>query len=212
MPRYFDDGDPDRWERDEGNKVLRAILARSWYLVVPLIALWWFHSRVVVPQVQAVDEKIREDKQTAELTRNKILKEARDYGVETSRLRAEADTFNVRANQMATLLDSVRTIQNGHIEETRRLEAQSDSLRRILSTAEGRALEQSAELSLLQVKVDSLRTLIDGHLAESERLEQEIKLNEDLADRLRRPDAFRSNAALVTGEGKFPNRDALPKR
>ncbi len=56
MPRYFED--PDKWEKAEKHKFLPALAARSWYLVVPLIAVWWFHTKTVVPQLAAIDQKI----------------------------------------------------------------------------------------------------------------------------------------------------------
>ena len=210
MPRYFED--PEGWDKPEGNRFLRALATRSWYLVVPLIAIWWFHTRTVVPQVEAVDQQILKDRRETELIRNKTLSEARALGVEISRLRAEADTFSVRSGQYAAVLDSVLTIQRQHLTESHRLELQSDSLRTRLSEMEGRSLEYSDALTQMQAQVDSLRVLIDGHQAEIERLEQEIQVNQDLADRLKRPEAYRKNTALVTGEGDYPNRDALPKR
>ncbi len=212
MPRYFSSDGPDNWDKPEGNRFLRALLKRSWFLVIPLIGIWWYHSQKVVPQVQAIEATIQTERAEAEQTRTRILTEARSLGVETSRLRAEADTFNVRAGQIAALLDSVLILQRGHIEETHRLEAQSDSLRAVLGEAEGRAMVYSESLSTLQAQVDSIRVLIDTHQAEIARLEQEIAQERDLADRLARPEAYRRNTALVTGEGDYPNRDALPKR
>lgn len=213
MPRYFKSSDgPDSWDKPEGNRFVRALLQRSWFLVIPLIGIWWFHTQSVVPKVHAIEEQIKAERLTTEQTRTKILSEARSLGVETSRLRAEADTFSVRAGQIAALLDSVRVLQQGHLDETRRLEAQSDSLRALLGETEGRAIQYSESLSGLQTKVDSIRVLIEAHQAEAQRLEDEIATERDLADRLARPEVYRKNTALVTGEGDYPNRDALPKR
>lgn len=210
MPRYFDD--PSRWDQPEKKSIVPALMARSWYLIVPLIAVWWFHTKTVVPQIQAVEKQMVEDRKATEQVRSKTLAEARALGVETSKLRAEADTFSVRSGQYAAVLDSVLSIQRQHIAESHRLEAQSDSLRAILSEMEGKSLQYSDSLTRMQAQVDSLRTLIDGHQAEVKRLEEEITVNRDLADRLNRPEIYRKNTALVTGEGNYPNRDALPKR
>ncbi len=210
MPRYFED--PNQWEKPEKNKFLPALAARSWYLVVPLIAVWWFHTKAVVPQIAAIDQKIVEDRKETELIRSKTLAEARGLGVEISKLRAEADTFSVRSGQYAAVLDSVLAIQRKHVSETHRLEIQSDSLRAILSETDGKSLVYSDSLTRMQAQVDSLRTLIDSRLAEAKRLEEEIAVNRDLADRLNRPEIYRKNTALVTGSGNYPNRDALPKR
>jgi chromosome segregation ATPase len=122
------------------------------------------------------------------------------------------DTLEVRRGQIESFMDSVRTLQNAHQEETRLLEAQVDSLRQVLSQAEGESIEHAATLQMLQQQVDSLRTLITAHRQETERLSDEIQEAIDLADRIKNPEKYRKNTALVTGEGDFPNRDALPKR
>jgi chromosome segregation ATPase len=207
MPRFY--GEP---EKKEGNRVIRAIAARSWFLVIPLLAIGWYHTKVVTPKVQAVQAKIVEDRKAVEVERNKILSDARKLGVETSRLKAEADTFTVGATRFAALLDTVQMVVQTQMDETRRLETQSDSLRTLIAEAEGKSSQYSESLTHLQARVDSLRTLIDEHQARTKRLQDEIAVDQDIADRLLRPAAYRKNSALVTGQGDFPNRDALPKR
>lgn len=210
MPRYFSYEGPE--EKKEANPVLRAIAARAWYLVIPLVALGWYHAKVVTPRVNAVTAQIQADQKKIEAERNAILSDARKLGVETSRLKAEADTFSVRAAQFSALLDTVRMVVGSQMEETRKLEAQSDSLRTIISNAEGKSSQYSESLTGLQARVDSLRALIESRQATTAKLQQEIAVDEDLADRILRPEAYRKNSALVTGKGDFPNRDALPKR
>lgn len=210
MPRYFGYEGPE--EKKETNPVIRAVAARAWYLVVPLLAVGWYHAKVVTPSVNAVGEQIQADQKQIEAQRNTILSDARKLGVETSRLKAEADTFSVRAAQFSALLDTVQMVVASQMEETRKLEAQSDSLRIIISEAEGKSTRYSESLAGLQSRVDSLRVLIENRQALTAKLQQEIAVDKDLADRILRPEAYRKNSALVTGSGDFPNRDALPKR
>jgi chromosome segregation ATPase len=191
---------------------LRGIFARSWYLFIPLIAIWVFDARMVDPQIKAVEALIVEDQKTTETARSRSLQEARKMSTQISRLRAISDTIAVRIEQVAAFMDSVRVIQETHTAETQNLQRQTDSLRVILSEAEGRSLAASEELQVLQTQVDSLRSLISAHEQETTRLHQEIASAEDMTDRLLRPEIYRNNKALVTGEGQFPNRDALPKR
>ncbi len=210
MPRYFSDEGPA--EKKEANPVVRAVAARAWYLVIPLLAIGWYHAKVVTPRVNAVNTQILADQKAIETRRNDILSDSRKLGVETSKLKAEADTFSVRAKQFSALLDTVQMVVASQTKETERLEAQSDSLRTIISEAEGKSAKYSESLVGLQARVDSLRTLIENRKATTAKLEQEITVDQDLADRLLRPGVYRKNSALVTGNGDFPNRDALPKR
>ena len=209
MPRYFSLEEP---EKKEGNRVVRAIAQRSWYLFIPLIGIWWFHTKVVTPQIKAAEAQIQLDRKGIETDRNKILAGARGLGVEISRLKAEADTFRVGANRFSALLDTVQMVTRAQMAETHKLELQSDSLRQIISEAEGKSSIYSQSLTGLQSRVDSLRTLIEQRQAETKKLQDEITVDSDLADRLMRPEVYRKNGALTTGQGDFPNRDALPRR
>lgn len=202
----------DDWGEKQTNPVLRAIFARSWYLFIPLIAIWVFEAKTIDPQIKAVEVQMAEDQKATELSRGKSLQEARRMMTSISRLRAIRDTIYVRIEQVSAVIDSVRLIRESHSAETRTLERQVDSLRAIVSQHQGASLASSERLQLLQSQVDSLRGLIATHESETSRLRTEIASAEDLTDRLLRPEIYRRNNALMTGEGQFPNRDALPKR
>lgn len=213
MPSRLSEDREEAWgERGEGNPILRALFARSWFLVIPLIAVWWFEAKKVDPMAKLIDQKIGEDRKTVELSRGKLLAQARQMGVRISLLRAVGDTFTVRFDQMGVLLDSLRILEAVDRKEIAGLEAQSESLRGVFSAAEERSTAHSERLTVLQARVDSLRGLIAQREEETRRLEGEIATDKDLADRVLRPDVYRNNNALLTGEGAFPNRDALPKR
>ncbi|MBM3285769.1 MAG: hypothetical protein FJY88_00215 [Candidatus Eisenbacteria bacterium] len=213
MPSRFSRGSEDLWgDEKPGNPIFKAIFARSWFLVVPLIAMWWFEARKIDPMAKQIDAKIAEHRQGIEVTRTSSLAAARKMGVRISLLRAVGDTFQVRFAQMGDLLDSLRVLEGQERTEIRMLEAQAESLRAVFSEAQGKMGVFSDRLSVLQARVDSLRTLIAERGDETARLETEISTDKDLADRILRPDAYRKNSALVTGSGDFPNRDDLPKR
>jgi hypothetical protein len=202
----------DDWGEKQTNPILRAIFARSWYLFIPLIAIWVFEAKKIDPQIKAVETAMAEDQKATELARGKSLQDARRMATSISRWRAIRDTLDVRIEQVGAVMDSVRLIREGHLTETRMLERQADSLRSIVSQGQGVALAASDRLQVLQGQVDSLRGLIAGHESETSRLRTEVASAEDLTDRLLRPEIYRRNNALMTGEGQFPNRDALPKR
>jgi hypothetical protein len=213
MPsRLYRDSDEAWGERGEGNPFLRALFARSWFLVIPLIAIWWFEAKQIDPMAKQIDQKIAEDRKAVEVSRGKLLAQSRQMGVRISLLRAVGDTFTVRFGQMGVLLDSLRILEAADRKEIAGLEAQSESLRAVFSEAEGSSRTRSERLTVLQATVDSLRDLIAQREDETRKLEGEIASDKDLADRVLRPDAYRKNNALLTGEGDFPNRDALPKR
>jgi len=213
MPsRLYRDSDEAWGERGEGNPFLRALFARSWFLVIPLIAIWWFEAKQIDPMAKQIDQKIAEDRKAVEMSRGKLLAQSRQMGVRISLLRAVGDTFTVRFSQMGVLLDSLRILEAADRKEIAGLEAQSEYLRAVFSEAEGSSRTRSERLTVLQATVDSLRDLIAQREDETRKLEGEIASDKDLADRVLRPDAYRKNNALLTGEGDFPNRDALPKR
>jgi hypothetical protein len=213
MPSRLMQDSGEGWgERGEGNPFLRALFARSWFLVIPLLGVWWFEAKKIDPMAKQIDAKIVEERKAVEASRGKLLAQARQMGVRISLLRAVGDTFTVRFGQMGVLLDSLRILEEVDRKEIAGLEAQSESLRTVFSDAEGRSRIHSDQLAGLQATVDSLRGVIAQREEETQRLEGEIATDKDLADRVLRPDAYRKNNALLTGEGDFPNRDALPKR
>lgn len=213
MPSRLSRDSEDAWgERGEGNPILKALFARSWFLVIPLIAIWWFEAKKIDPMAKQIEQKIAEDRKTVETSRGQLLAQSRQMGVRISLLRAVGDTFTVRFEQMGTLLDSLRILEAADRAEVQKLEAQSESLRAVYAGAEEKSRVASERLTVLQSTVDSLRSLISQREEETRRLEGEIATDRDLADRLLRPEAYRKNNALLTGEGEFPNRDALQKR
>jgi hypothetical protein len=205
-------GSHEEWGAEESKPFFRKILQRSWFIFIPLLGVWWFHVRDLTPQVNAVETRIEGDRFLADSARQAGLKHARKLGIQISRLDAFMDTLDVRTDQINSFMDSVRTLQRAHQEETALLESQIDSLRQVLSTAEGQSMEYSAALQMMQKQVDSLRTLIADHREEARRLEGEIQQAADLTDRILNPEKYRKNTALVAGEGDFPDRDALPRR
>jgi hypothetical protein len=69
---------------------------------------------------------------------------------QVSRLRAISDTIAVRIEQVSAFMDSVRVIEEGHLAESQTLERQTDSLRTVISEAEGRSLAASEVLRVFR--------------------------------------------------------------
>ncbi len=159
MPSRLMEDSEEAWgEGREGNPFLRALFARSWFLVIPLIAIWWFEAKKIDPMAKQIDQKIAEDRKgPLRLSRGKLLAQSRQMGVRISLLRAVGDTFTVRFTQMGVLLDSLRILEAADRKEIAGLEAQSESLRGVFSEAEGKSRVNSERLTVLQATVDSLQ-------------------------------------------------------
>ena len=212
MARRFGQDDEDKWGEDTGNPVVKFILQRSWVLIVPFIAMGWYQAREVSPRIKAIEARMAAERDSVDAQRASILTGARKIEANLSAIRALSDTFQVRFDAVETLIDSVTILRNADLSDLRFLENQADSLRRTLSLATGKSTELSALLPPMQARIESLRTVIQARSEEIARLEEEKRADADLTDRVLRPDAYRKNSALFTGEGDYPNRDALPER
>jgi hypothetical protein len=214
MPRYrFGNGSDDDWEvQHQGNKTLRFIFTRAWVLIVPLIAVGWYNARYVVPMAKRYDQQIAAIKARGDSLRTHKLTESRKVGIGLSMLRALSDTFQVRFARIDSLIDSVSVLRSQDQAEVQRLTHQGDSLRTTYSTAVGKADSLSKYLPPMQARIDSLRAAIADQTEQIRKLEAEKQADLDVADRVLNPNKYHKNSALVTGEGDFPNRDALPKR
>lgn len=181
-------------------------------LVVPLIALAWYNTRVLTPQAKKLDEEITKTRAEAEQQRTKTLSEARRVEIGMSMLAALSDTFQVRFTEIDAVIDSVTTLKQAELNDLAWMKSRADSLRKLYSSNEGRWRDAAVLLPPLQSRIDSLAKVVVGREEQLTNLEAEIRAATDSADRVLRPDLYRKNTALLTGPGNFPNRDALPKR
>jgi hypothetical protein len=201
--RSFDDQPP---------VLLRALSHRSWYLLIPILAIAWVTEKRIEPGEKALAQQLAEERDAAERERIETLAAARTFSVRMSMLRALVDTFEVRFGQVDAVADTVRKIQENDLAEIRRLEQQLDSLRVEYSIADAQSQATSDSLTMLQATVDSLNDLAAQLADERIPLEEAALSDLDTADRIKNPDKYRKNTALVTGAGDYPNRDELPER
>ncbi len=211
MPRSFGNSG-DGWGEESGSPVVKFILQRSWVLIVPFIAIGWYQAREVAPRIKALDAQIAAEQDSVDNQRAVILTGARKVEASLSAIRALSDTFAVRFDAVAQLIDSVTVLRNAEMSDLRYLERQADSLQKVYLQASGKSEVLARLLPPMQSRIDSLRAVIAARNSEIARLEEEKRADADLTDRVLRPDAYRKNSALFTGEGDYPNRDALPKR
>lgn len=197
---YDRPGDPPRW--------IQSILIRTWFLLVPMVAISWYQSRKIGPMILDWTETIRKRQVEAESARKDVLSRVNATERQLSMLRALADTFEVRFEQVELVLDSVRTLQNADRAERASLEGQIDSLRGVYSRSEGEKAQKSKRLAELQARVDSLRNTIETRDHNAESLAAEVALKKAQMDRVLNPDAYRDKDALMNGPGDFPDRDA----
>jgi hypothetical protein len=199
---------------DEGvqNPVAKFLIARSWFLIIPLIGLVYANAKQITPKVLQIKADIAAEEKAITEERVGVLKGARELEVHISQLRALQDTFAVRFSRIDSLADSVGVLLHADRQAMDKLQAELDSLRQVYSLAVGQSQAYSESLQVLSPIVDSLKTVIAARAEETQKLEEETATNLDLADRILNPNKYRKNTALVTGKGDFPNRDALPKR
>jgi hypothetical protein len=199
---------------DEGDRspIVKALAARSWFLIVPLIGLVYANAKQVTPKYQAIKTDIATQEKAINEERVRVLKGARELEVHISQLHALQDTFAVRVAGIDSLADSVNVLLTADRTAMDKLQTELDSLSQVNSLALSQSLVYSESLQVLSPIVDSLKVAISTRTAEAESLVAQTATNLDLADRILNPNKYRKNTALVTGKGDFPNRDALPKR
>jgi chromosome segregation ATPase len=204
--RYSSYDDTDK------NPVVKALAARSWYLIIPLIGLVFANAKQITPQYKKIEADIASEEKAVNLERTRVLKGGRELEVHISQLKALQDTFAVRFTKIDSLADSVNVLLTADRAAMAKLEAELDSLRQVYSLATGQSEVLSESLQALSPVVDSLKSVIAARTDETQKLDGQTTTNLDLADRILNPNKYRKNTALVTGKGDFPNRDALPKR
>jgi hypothetical protein len=199
---------------DDGDRspIVKALAARSWFLIIPLIGLVYANAKQIAPKYQQIKAGIVTQEAAINEERVKVLKGARETEVHISQLHALQDTFAVRFAQVDSLADSVSVLVAADRQALGKLQAELDSLQKVFLLASIESQANSESLQVLSPIVDSLRNVISTCTAEAQRLDEETATNLDLADRVLNPIKYRKNTALVTGKGDFPNRDALPKR
>ncbi len=189
-----------KYDEEERGGFLRAVFARAWFLVIPLIGLVYANARQVGPQ-------LKEAKQTIA-----TLAKATPIRAHISALAALGDTFDVRFVKIDSLTDEISSFLQADLEATARLKAEKDSLQQVYTSASDLAASYAESTRTLQPTLDSLKALIEQRNAEAQGLWAQTAEQLDLTDRIMHPEVYRKKSALVTGEGDYPVRDELPKR
>jgi septal ring factor EnvC (AmiA/AmiB activator) len=220
------DGKPDRltWRRWNGQwiwpgkkleraPVLKAILKRSWYLLMPLLGIMCSQDSYVRPHLVGFEDTTNREK--------KIFLDKRDnLRMRLSSL--EADIYNVETEMDTTVrpqievyesfLDSLVTIRQEYDRTLPEAEAMIDSLKQELADLKGMSRRASRLLASKIALRDSLGTAIDSMYAMVEVLDDTIQAREELVYRILHPGEFRKKTAIFPGKGEYPNRDRLPRR
>jgi hypothetical protein len=207
--RWVQEGDQYR----DRYRVLRAILIRFWYLLVPFIGVMWAHSSYVRPTTEDI-------KSTKNHLRKELLDAKDDIRHDVSALQTEIQTVSAEIDTLYMpqvryyraendSLVSIRTVYDRTLPQT---QARVDSLRLMRDSiaVEVTELEQMfAERSDVLAGMHNWQaTLIDSIAG----LDQEIALTTDELYRVRNPEEYRRREALFTGEGRYPRRDENPQR
>lgn len=210
----------DRWNRPlrtahsrVRTSVIKQILTRFWYLVIPGLGVVCAQDAYVRPHLVADENTINLGRVATDQVRDSLLAHLRIIDGETGAVRAEIDsTWNRQVNLYHSVLDSLLTIRREYDQAIPVAEAKVESLTAALAEIQTALQTASAELQNYQLNIDdmkvrrrSLRDSIDAVALEIEELA-------DVYDRLANPDKYRKNTALIPGPGNYPDRDNLPPR
>ena len=195
-------------ERKDPPKWIQGILVRAWFLLIPFLAFDYVKSKRIEPALKQREQEIAQEVAKSEAERVQVLSEVTQINIKKAQLGALADTFQVRFADIQAVLDSIAIIQRADMAERTVLEAERDSLLRVVSLSMGEQQQKSKRLEELQSKLNTLRETIDQRETESARLEKEAAANRDLAKRVLDPEQFETITALVNGSGRYPDRDA----
>ncbi len=200
------------YDEEERGGFLKAVFARAWFLVIPLIGLVYANARQVGPQLKEAKDTIAAEAKAFQKTRADTLSKATPIRAHISALAALGDTFDVRFAKIDSLTDGITEFLRGDLEATARLRAERDSLQQVYTSATDLAASYAESIRALQPTLDSLKALIEQRNAETQQLWAQTAEQLDQTDRILNPDIYRKNTALVTGQGDYPARDEKPKR
>jgi hypothetical protein len=207
--RWVQEGDQYR----DRYRVLRAILTRFWYLLVPFIGVMWAHSSYVRPTTEDI-------KSTKNHLRKELLDAQDDVRHDVSALQTEIQTVSAEIDTL-------------YMPQVRFYRAQNDSLVRIRSIYDQTLPQTQARVDSLRLVRDSIATevtdlermfaersqVMEGLVSWQETLvdsieglDSQIALRTDELYRARNPEEYRRREALFTGEGRYPRRDENPQR
>jgi hypothetical protein len=200
------------YDQEERGGFLKAVSARAWFLVIPLIGLVYANARQVGPELRTAKQTIAEEKKALEQTRTQKLSKATPLRAHVSALAALEDTFDVRFAKIDSLTEGITTFLDGDLQQTADLKAQKDSLEQVYAVASDQALAYAESTRALQPTLDSLKALIAKRNTDAQELWAQTVEQMDQVERLMNPEVYRKKNALVTGPGDYPQRDELPKR
>jgi chromosome segregation ATPase len=189
-----------RWSgREEAPRLIREIGHRAWFFLIPLVAIFWVTSKKIEPRVHTIQEQIQQFEEETERQRLGTLAAARTVNIRISMIRALADTFQTRFDQIDAVMDSVYSAQAVHGEKIAELRSILDSLRAEQASADAAAAAAADSLVTADAVIDSLEREIPMVVAQRAELEALAEQNRDLTDRILNPNRYHRNRALIMG-------------
>jgi chromosome segregation ATPase len=189
-----------RWSgREEAPRLIREIGHRAWFFLIPLVAVFWVTSKKIEPKVHTIQEQIQQFEEETERKRLGTLAAARTVNIRISMIRALADTFQIRFDQIGAVMDSVYSAQSVHRAKIADLRSILDSLRAEQALADGAAAAAADSLATANAVIDSLERKIPTIVAQRVELEALAEQNRDLTDRILNPNKYHRNRALIMG-------------
>lgn len=186
---------------EDAPRAIRVVAHRSWFLLIPLLAFSWVSSKKLAPRAEEIRLEMEKEAATMEQDRLQTLAGVRVINTRISQIKALSDTFQVRFDQLDSVMDSARTaaaVDRARVEVLERL---LDSLRTVEANAKQREAALTDSITALDASIDSLKKAIPLVAEETRKLEAEAQANRELTDRVLNPSKYRRNSALIIGSG-----------
>jgi hypothetical protein len=180
-------------------RAIQVVAHRSWFLLIPLLAFSWVSSNRLAPRAEEIRLDMEKEAAEMEQERLRTLAGVRVANTRISQMRALADTFKTRFDQLDAVMDSARAAAEVDRERIRVLQGILDSLRTVEAAAKAREAALTDSLRAFDASIDSLKRAIPLLAEQTQKLEEQAQANRELTDRVLYPTKYRRNNALIIG-------------
>ena len=207
--RWVRAGEPYR----DRHRVLRAILHRVWYLLLPVLVILWTNSRYVRPVTEDATSVMNRERGAALDRQDSIRVQVDQIQSLRRAVETELDTLLLPQIELqGALHDSLCQVRLAFGTSLPRMQSRLDSLSAAREQLEAELVQladtqraRSAMLRELQVWRATLEDSLSGR-------DSLIALRSDELYRKQHPLEFRRKEALFTGKGSYPLRQEVSPR
>jgi hypothetical protein len=207
-----------RWVRAgdqyrERHKVPKMVLARFWYLLVPVLGILWAHDSYIRPVAEDVKSLQNREKAQVLDQQDDIRAQVSVVQSQSNEVGSQLDTLYLPQIEFyGTVHDSLRQLRLVYDSNLPRSKARLDSLTNMRDQLTGELDQLSQtfrERSTLLRDLKTWRATMEDSIRGLDSL---IALRTDDLYRKQHPLEYRRKEALFTGQGEYPRRDENPPR